>query len=115
MSKRRRKVDPEAVVKRMMRGQLKDFRKKFGRDALPGEPVFFDPDKDEPTELTEERVRDDMMAVMSGGPPHLAYAYAKTGLMLMEGMEEYYDPDDVAEYKAAIDEYFRLEAAGQQH
>jgi hypothetical protein len=79
MSKRRRKVDPEAVVKRMMRGQLKDFRKKFGRDPLPGEPVFFDPDKDVPTELTEERVRGEMMEIMSGGPPHLTYAYAKDG------------------------------------
>jgi hypothetical protein len=36
-------------------------------------------------------------------------AYAKTGLMLMEGVEEYYDPADIAEWKAAIEEYFRLE------
>jgi|JRHI01.1.fsa_nt_gi hypothetical protein len=33
----------------------------------------------------------------------------------MEGMEEYYDPADVAEYKAAIDECFRLEGEGQEH
>ena len=31
---------------------------------------------------------------------------------MMEGMEEYYDPADVAEWKAAIDEYFRLESEG---
>ena len=49
---------------------------------------------------------------MGDGAPHLAYAFAKTGLMLMEGMEEYYDPADDAEYRAAIDEYFRLQAEG---
>ncbi len=114
MAKRRRSVNPDIVVKHVLRGQLRDFRKKFGRDPLPGEPVFFDPDEDVPTEMSEKQVREDMLKVMSGGPPHLAYAYAKTGLMLMEGMEEYYDPADVAEYKAAIDEYFRLEEEGEE-
>ena len=38
-------------------------------------------------------------ATMAGAPPHPTYAYTKTGLMLMERMEEYYDPADIAEYK----------------
>jgi hypothetical protein len=114
MGKRRRSVDPEAATKRILRKQLKAFRKKFGRDPLPGEPVFFDPDKDLPTEMSEEQVREDMLKVLEGGPPQFAYAYAKTGLLMMEGMEEYYDPADVAEYKAAIDEYFSLEGEGQK-
>jgi len=113
MAKRKRGRDPNIVVRLALRGQLRDFRKKFGRDPLPGEPVFFDPDKDVPTEISDERFRDDMLAMMADGPPHLTYAYLKTGLMLMEGMEEYYDPADVAEYKAAIDEYFRLEGEGK--
>jgi hypothetical protein len=32
MGKRRRSVDPEAATKRILREQLKAFRKKFGRD-----------------------------------------------------------------------------------
>jgi hypothetical protein len=51
-----------------------------------------------------------------GKAPHAltvdpAYAIEKTGLMLMEGMEGVYPPDAVAEWKAAIDEYFELEAS----
>jgi hypothetical protein len=47
-------------------------------------------------------------------PFAFAYAYA-TGPVLIEGMEEYYDPTHTAEYKAAIDEYFRLEGEGEEH
>lgn len=109
---RRRTVDPDAATRRILRGQLKAFRRKFRRDPLPGEPVFFDLDEDAPTEMSEEKVREDMLKVLADGPPQFAYAYAKMGLLMMEGMEEYYDPADVAEWKAAIDEYFRLEREG---
>jgi hypothetical protein len=77
--------------------------------------VFFDPDRDEPTEMSEEKLREDMLKVMAEGPPQFAYAYAKTGLLLMEEQLEHYDPEDVAEWKAAIDEYFRLEDKGGKH
>jgi hypothetical protein len=113
--KLRRRVDPEAGVRRVLRAQLRDFRKKFGRDPLPGEPVFFDPDKDVPTEMTEERLREDMLEMLADGPPQVAYAYAKTGLLLIDGPEACYPPEDVAEWKAAIDEYFRLEEEGGEH
>jgi len=33
----------------ILRDRLKQFREKFGRDPGPGDPVFFDPSKDEPT------------------------------------------------------------------
>ena len=65
-------------VEAALRGQLKDFRKKFGRDPLP---VFFDPDQDVPTEMSEEKVREDMLKVLAGGLRQFAYAYAKTGLL----------------------------------
>ena len=35
------------------------FRKKFGRDPGPGDPVFFDPDADTPTAITPERMERD--------------------------------------------------------
>ena len=107
MAKPKRSVDPEVAFKHALRGQLRAFRKKFGRDPLEGEPVFFDPDKDVPMQMTEERVREDVLAVLSNFPPQFAYAYAKTGLALLtEEHAEHYDPKDVAEWKEAIDENF---------
>jgi hypothetical protein len=37
--------------------QLESFRKKFGREAGPDDPLFFDPDYDVPTPLTEKKVK----------------------------------------------------------
>jgi hypothetical protein len=37
------------------------FIEKFGREPGPGDPVFFDPDEDEPTAITPER-RAELMA-----------------------------------------------------
>jgi hypothetical protein len=86
-----------------MRQQLKDFRKKFGRDPLPGEPVFFDPVASVPTATSEAKWRQEMLEVLSDLPPQFAYAYAKTGLLLLlEEQAEHYPPDAVAEWKAAI-------------
>jgi hypothetical protein len=114
-AERGRTVDPEAATERIMRKQLKAFCKKFGRDPLPGELVFFDPDQDVPMEISEEKLREDMLELLSEFPPQFAYAYAKTGLLLMGEQVEHYPPDAVAEWKAAIDEYFRLADEGGQH
>ena len=39
-------------------------------------------------------------------PPQIIYAYKRTGLLLMEELEDQYPPDAVAEWNAAIGEYF---------
>lgn len=36
--------------------QVARFKEKFGRDPLPHEPVFFDPDYDNPVPYTEEKL-----------------------------------------------------------
>jgi hypothetical protein len=53
----------EAKVQRNI--ALSDFRIKFGRDPLPGEPVFFEPDQDEPARLPEKVLED--AAIINGG------------------------------------------------
>ena len=40
------KMDPELT--RAMKNQLRAFKKKFGREPGPNDPVFFDPDADTP-------------------------------------------------------------------
>jgi len=56
------KMSPE--VQRLMEMQLERFREKFGRDPGPEDPVFFDPDADEPRPLPESKLAD--MAAMMG-------------------------------------------------
>jgi hypothetical protein len=97
-----------------MRTQLKAFRKKFGRDPRPDEPVFFDPNApgDVPIPLTEESVRADVLQAMTavGIAPEIAYAYAKTGLLIVAGFEENFSAEDRAEWQAAIAEYRRQQS-----
>jgi hypothetical protein len=38
-----RKKKMDTLQQLMLRAQLEAFRKKFGRDPGPGDPVFFDP------------------------------------------------------------------------
>ena len=40
------------------------FIAKFGREPSPGDPVFFDPDKDVPTPLDTDKVRADLLRAM---------------------------------------------------
>jgi hypothetical protein len=108
-SLRERLPSPEKV----MREQLKAFRKKFGRDPLPHEPVFFDPNEDEPTPIRLEEVQEACMTLLQGAPPQIIYAYKKTGRILLEDLRDTYPPDAVAEFDAAIQEYFALERSGK--
>ena len=42
----------EAIVR-----QLKLFKEKFGREPGPKDPIFFDPDSDVPTPLSEAKLK----------------------------------------------------------
>ncbi len=63
-------------VEEVMKRQLEAFRKKFGRDPGPDEPVFFDPDEDEPTPMRNPQAQ--VLAAMEKAnlPPEIAYAYS---------------------------------------
>ena len=82
--------------------------------AAPGDPVFFAPDRpdDVPRKITEEHLPTETLAAMKRAdtPPAIVYAYRKTGLLLMEEMQDNYPPARVAEWKAAIAENERLAA-----
>ena len=51
-------------VAEMMKAQLESFKEKFGREAGPEDPVFFNPDYDTPTPLTLEDVDRTMMQAL---------------------------------------------------
>jgi hypothetical protein len=73
------------------------FREKSGRDPEPGEPLFFDPDQDQPTQWPEAKATAGILEAMrkAGTPPQIIYAYRKTGLLLAEGIT----PPDAPEWK----------------
>ncbi|MEU3751760.1 hypothetical protein AB0H17_03180 [Streptomyces olivoreticuli] len=76
-------------LKEALEGQLDAFREKFGREPGPGDPLFFDPDADEPTRLTKEYF-DDMMldmverAVEMGIDPAFLHAWREVGYVVTE-------------------------------
>ena len=108
--KRKRTLEQEAA--RAMRKQLKAFRKKFGRDPGPEDPVFFDPKKDVPTPMDEAEMGAILLDALqkSGAPPQIIYAHKKTGRIGMEGAMDNWPEHARREWEEAIDEYFTLEA-----
>jgi site-specific recombinase XerD len=56
--KRRKKGKSKAVplnaeAQQAIQEQLRKFREKFGRDAGPEDPIFFDPDADTPQPISK--------------------------------------------------------------
>lgn len=121
--KRKKKSRPEArgdVVKlspemlRAIEGQQEAFRKKFGRDMGPGDPLFFDPDCDEPTPLSPIKLQAEVLKALakSGAPPEWAYAYRKTGRMGF-GDKSNWPRAARREWEEAIEEYRIIERCRQ--
>ena len=71
----------------VLRSQREAFRKTFGRDMDPGDPIIFDPDVDEPTPMSPVGMKTEVLDAMrkAGLPPAFAYAYRKTGLLGLGG------------------------------
>jgi hypothetical protein len=118
--KNRRKI--QRITKReitertqeILETQRQRFREKFGRDWGPNDPVFFDPDATEPVPMSAVKIEAETLEAMckAGTPPQIAYAYKRTGgLLLTEDMREHWPPDRVKEWDDAIDEYFAIEEA----
>ena len=83
------------------------FRAKFGRDPRPMEPLLFDPDADEPRPLDEKRVKAAMVEAMgsAGFDPAAIYAFQKTDLIATTQDADDLEGDELATWRAAMDEY----------
>jgi hypothetical protein len=93
----------------MMQQQLQAFREKFGREPGPDDPIFFDPDADTPQPFRLEKFLEESIEAMvaAGIRPEIIYAHRKTGgLIVTEANQEKLSAEDIAEWEAAIDEYF---------
>ena len=87
------------------------FREKFGRDWRDGDPIFFDPDCDTPTPLSQTKVQAEILEAMRKAdlPPEVAYAYKKTGLLGLDTSN--WPAAERREWDDAIAEYHAVDKA----
>ena len=95
--------------------QLEAFRQKFGREPAPGDPIFFDPEKDEPTLMSEDAHCAISAELIEGliklGRPEFGYAYARSGYLVGEDNQELIPEQGLRDWHAAIREWSELSAA----
>jgi hypothetical protein len=95
--------------------QLDAFREKFGRDPAPGDPIFFDPEKDEPTLMSEDAHCAINAELIEGlikiGRPEFGYAYARSGYLVGEDNQDLIPEEGLRDWHAAIREWSELSAA----
>lgn len=93
--------------------QKEAFRKKFGREPVPGEPIFFDPAADAPEPALDPLPVDNIweqvvtIATEIGAEPAAVYAMKKTGHMVTADNSDQFTAEELAEYKAAVEEYYQ--------
>ncbi len=96
----------------VIREQTEAFRRKFGREMSPTDPLFFDPDADLPLPLSDENheaLIEEMTALMEEAGIHPAhiYAFRKTGHMVSEENHARLSAAELKEWHAALKEYER--------
>jgi len=100
-------LSPEA--REAIERQLEAFRKKFGRDPTDSDPIFFDPDADEPVPLSEEKYERMMIEAMAevGISQAMIFAFKRTGRIVTERNKYLLPAEELREWEEAIAEYHR--------
>jgi len=103
-----RMVKLDAKTLEIIERQQQAFREKFGREPGPHDPLFFDPDADTPQPFSRERSLEESTQAMrmAGIRPEVIYAHRKTGLIVTADNRDKLSKEAMAEWEAAIDEYF---------
>jgi len=98
----------------MMEAQARLFEEKFGRPPGPDDPVFFDPDADEPepASLTGLEATGVGMLEAAGVSPAWIYAYQHTGGLLPRPDGTFATSRDQAEWDEAVTTYLNLHQPG---
>lgn len=104
---RRRSIPLNAEIADLLKDQIARFREKFGRDPGPDDPLLFDPDAHEPRPMDAAKIVAAMAEAMeqAGIDPAKIYAFRRTGLVVTEDNARFLTPEDLAEWRAAIEEY----------
>jgi hypothetical protein len=95
-------------LREMMEGQARRFRDKFGRDPRPEDPIFFDPDADEPRPLELDTVTREMTEGLrqagreTGVDPALIEAWCELGYVVTEDNRHLFSVGDILVWEAAV-------------
>ena len=94
--------------------QLEAFRKKFGRDPGPDDPIFFDPSAKDPVPLNPQQYEQDMIETMAqaGINPAFIYAFKRTGRIVTESNKHRLTENELRRWNDAISEYEHMVAFG---
>lgn len=116
--KRRKKGEPKTIplnaeAQRAIQEQLRKFREKFGREAGPEDPIFFDPDADTPQPISKVGLDEMTGQILSAAGkaavrPELIYAMKKTGRIVTESNQHLLTDEELQEWQDAIEEYLAL-------
>jgi hypothetical protein len=95
-------------LREAMERQAERFREKFGRDPGPEDPIFFDPDADEPRPfdldtVTREMAEELRHAGMEAGiDPSLIEAWCELGYVVTEDTRHLFSASDIAVWNEAV-------------
>jgi hypothetical protein len=113
---KKRTVKMDAGTKAIVESQFLKFREKFGRDPGAQDPIFFDPDSltPQPFRLDECLQESTEALIQAGIRPEIIHAHRKTGLIVTEDNRDELPGDALAEWEAAIAEYFEMAKGNPQ-
>ena len=97
----------------MIEAQRRFFEEKFGRPPGPDDPLFFDPDADEPQPMSLPGVETATVSMLeaAGVSPAWIYAYQHTDGLLPRPDGSFPSERDSAEWHEAVDRYMKLHQA----
>lgn len=106
-------------LSRLLHAQLDAFRGKFGRDPEPGDPLFFDPDADEPLPLptaAQQTMWGRLERVMAaaGIDPVYALGAADVGYLVVEHNRHLFTALQVQAYSDAVERHQAPELTGEE-
>jgi hypothetical protein len=107
------RLDPDAAD--ALQSQIRRFEDKFGRPPGPDEPLFFDPDADEPQPLPATGMEAATVGMLeaAGISPAWIYACQNTGGLLPRPDGTFATASDRAEWDEAVSRYTGLHQPGQ--
>lgn len=108
------RVDSESAA--VLQAQSRKFEEKFGRSPGPSDPVFFDPDADEPHPMSLEEVRDATVGMLESAGICAAWMYAheRTNGLLPMPDGGFATGRDREAWDAAIAEYIERHEPGTE-